>query len=142
MIRKTMRYHPDMPPVDWVKRVNRSWIVHNNLNEQAEAWVEYLCRLGDQRLEPSCLLARRMCDLRDPLDDPKPWFYAGLFNFATAEEAREFLEIHRVTKATVPAMRDDESVHLWVRRISPETKEMLDRVREALVKARETMPLA
>ena len=125
-----------MPPVEWVKRVNRSWIVHNNLNDQAEAWVTYLADLNDERLEPSCELARTMCDLRDPLDDPKPWFYAGLFHFATAAEAKRFLDTHRVTKATVLTMVDDESVGLWIARISPETCELLDRLRKALVQAR------
>ena len=126
-----------MPPVEWVKRVNRSWIVHNNLNDQAEAWVTYLADLNDERLEHSCELARTMCDLRDPLDDPKPWFYAGLFHLATAAEAKRFLDTHRVTKATVPTMVTDESVDLWIARISPETRELLDRLRKALVQARQ-----
>ena len=125
-----------MTPVDWVRRVNRSWIVHNNLNDQADAWVTYLADLGDARLDSSCEIARTMCDLRDPLDDPKPWFYAGLFHLATEAEAKRFLETHRVTKATVPTMVDDESVHLWIARISPETRELLDRLRNALVQAR------
>jgi hypothetical protein len=125
-----------MPPVDWVKRVNRSWIVHNNLNDQAEAWVHYLADLRDGRLDPSCIIARNMCDLRDPLDDPKPWFYAGLFHLATFAEAKRFLDLHRVTKATVPVMADDESVNLWINRISPETRELLERLRTALVEAR------
>lgn len=124
-----------MSPVEWVKRINRSWIVHNNLNDRAEAWVDYLIENSDPRLARSCELARAMCDQRDPLDDPKPWFYAGLFHFATEEESREFLETHRVTKATVPAMVDDESVKLWVNRISAETRELLERLRNALGRA-------
>ena len=125
-----------MSPVDWVRRINRSWIVHNNLNDQADAWITYLADLGDGRLNASCEIAREMCDLRDPLDDPKPWFYAGLFHLATAAEAKQFLDTHRVTKATVPTMVDDESVNLWIARISPETRELLDRLRQALVQAR------
>lgn len=121
-----------MAPVDWVKRINRSWIVHNNLNDQAEAWVDYLAGHDDPRLESSCEIARSMCDLRDPLDDPKPWFYAGLFHLATTAEAELFLDRHRVTKATVPVMEQDESVQLWINRISPETRELLQRLREAL----------
>ena len=132
-----MRHHAHMTPVAWVRRVNRSWIVHNNLNDQADAWVTYLADLGDARLDSSCEMARTMCDLRDPLDDPKPWFYAGLFHLATEAEAKRFLETHRVTKATVPTMVDDESVHLWIARISPETRELLERLRVALVKARQ-----
>lgn len=49
-----MRHHAHMSPGDWVKRVNRSWIVHNNLNDQAEAWVDYLIAHDDARLQPSC----------------------------------------------------------------------------------------
>jgi hypothetical protein len=127
-----MRYHAHMAPVDWVRRINRSWIVHNNLNDQAEAWVDYLTELNDGRLESSCEIARAMCDLRDPLDDPKPWFYAGLFHLASAAEALRFLDRHRVTKATVPVMEEDESVQLWINRISQETRELLERLREAL----------
>lgn len=125
-----------MSPVDWVKRINRSWIVHNNLNDRAEAWVDQLAEENDPRLTRSCELARTMCDLREPLDDPKPWFYAGLFHLATAEEALRFLDTHRVTKATVPTMADDESVRLWLNRISEETKFLLGRLRGALAKAR------
>ena len=124
-----------MSAVDWVQWVNRSWIVHNNLNDQAEAWVSYLAKCGDERLDVSCEIARKMCDLREPLDDPKPWFYAGLFYLADATEAKRFLDTHRVTKATVPTMKDDESVHLWIARISPETRELLERLRGALVQA-------
>ena len=131
-----MRHHAHMTPVDWVKRVNRSWIVHNNLNDQADAWITYLADLSDGRLNSSCEIARTMCDLRDPLDDPKPWFYAGLFHLASEAEAKRFLETHRVTKATVPTMVDDESVHLWIARISVETRELLERLRAALVQAR------
>lgn len=132
-----MKHHAHMSAVDWVKRVNRAWIVHNNLNDQAEAWVDYLLANQDPRLDRSCETARTMCDLRDPLDDPKPWFYAGLFHFATADEAKRFLDVHRVTKATVPVMADDESVKLWTNRISTETQELLDRLRSALVRARQ-----
>lgn len=135
-----MKHHAHMSPVDWVRRVNRSWIVHNNLNDQADAWVNYLADLGDPRLESSCEVAREMCDLRDPMDDPKPWFYAGLFHLATAPEAKRFLDTHRVTKATVPTMVDDESVHLWIARISPETRELLERLRAALTKAGSESP--
>ena len=125
-----------MSASDWVKRINRSWIVHNNLNDQAEAWVDYLAFHDDARLQPSCEIARAMCDLREPLDDPKPWFYAGLFHLATAEEAKRFLDTHRVTKATVPSMVNDESVLLWNARISLETQELLERMRRALVLAK------
>jgi hypothetical protein len=73
-----------------------------------------------------------MCAHRRPFDDPKPWFYAGLFSLATAAEAKQFLATHRITKATVPAMADDEDVVLWLDRVGPETHELLDRLRNGL----------
>lgn len=134
-----MRHHSNMNPVDWVKRINRSWIVHNNLNDRAEQWVDYLIENDDTRLDRSCRMAKAMCELREPLDDPKPWFYAGLFNLASHGEAHKFLDTHRVTKATVPCMAEEESVKLWVDRISPETRELLDRLHASLATAREQM---
>lgn len=128
-----MRHHPHMSPVEWAKRINRSWIVHNNLNDQAEAWIGYLAESEDPRLEVSCEAAQTMCDRREPLDDPKPWFYAGLFHLATPAEALRFLDVHRVTKATVSSMVNDESVQLWIARISPETKDLLERLRLSLM---------
>jgi hypothetical protein len=127
-----MKHHAHMNPVEWAKRINRSWIVHNNLNDRAEAWIDHLVKSRDPRLEESCEAARTMCDLREPLDDPKPWFYSGLFHLATQEEAVRFLDTHRVTKATVTSMAEDRDVLLWINRISPETRELLERLRMAL----------
>lgn len=127
-----MKHHPELPPREWARRVNRSWIVRDGLADHAEAWLDYLAGLGDDRGERVCKTALRMCDLRNALDDPKPWFYAGLFSLATREEAKRFLIGHRVTKATVPSMTEDEDVRLWVDRVSPETLAMLNRLRSAL----------
>lgn len=127
-----MKHHSTLPPIDWVKRVNRSWLVKSHLNDHAEAWLQYLAEADDGRLLPSCQAARTMCSLRRPFDDPKPWFYAGLFSLATAAEAKQFLETHRITKATVPAMAEDEDVILWLDRVGPETHALLDRLRDGL----------
>ncbi len=121
-----------LDPLTWANTVNNTWIVHNNLKNSAEDWLTHLERLDDGRLIPSCEIARRMCALRDPLDDPKPWFYAGLFHMATQEEAIDFLPNHRVTRATVPSMHDDKAVVLWLDRVTPETRVLLNRLREAL----------
>jgi len=127
-----MDHHSTLPTLDWVKRVNGSWLVRGGLNENADAWLEYLADMDDGRLLPSCEAARAMCALRDPLDDPKPWFYAGIFSLASAQEARRFLGLHRVTKAVVPTMTDDEEVKLWIERVGPETRELVQRLRESL----------
>ena len=135
-----MKLFSALTPIDWVKRVNRTWLVKGSLNEHADAWLEYLAALNDGRLQLSCENARAMCSLRQPLDDPKPWFYAGLFSLATAPEAKRFLAPHRITKATVPAMEDDEDVILWTDRVGPETIELLERLREGIARLRETPP--
>lgn len=127
-----MAHHSTLPTLEWVKRVNNSWIVHGGLNHQANAWLDYLEKLNDGRLLPSCEAARAVCAMRDPLQDPKPWFYAGLFSLATAEEARRFLTPHRVTKAVVPAMADDEDVMLWRDRVGPETRDLVAQLSKSI----------
>lgn len=121
-----------MSPVDWVKRVNQSWIVRHGLAERAEEWLAYLERQDDGRLETACRTARAMCGVRDRSEDPKPWFYAGLFSPASREEAKLFLANHRLTPASVPAMWGDEGVAEWIEGIRPETRELLERLRKGL----------
>jgi hypothetical protein len=127
-----MRQRDIKSPIEWARRVNRSWLVRSNLNDRADAWLSYLEALSDGRLLKSCEIARAMCQLRQPDGDPKPWFYAGLFQLATAAEAKRFLETHRVTKALVPAMKDDPDVDLWLDRCGPETRELLKSLRQGL----------
>ena len=127
-----MTHHSAMPPIEWARRVNRSWLVRSNLNDHSEAWLDYLAGLNDGRLQRSCEMARSLCNLRGTYDDPKPWFYAGLFCLATAAEAKRFLDVHRVTKAAVPAMEHDEAVNLWRDRIRPETAELLERLKRGI----------
>lgn len=122
-----------LEPEQWARKVNRTWIVHNDLNKSSAAWMDYLESKDDGRLQQSCEAARTMSRARGPLDDPKPWFYAGLFHLATVPEAERFLDHHRVTRATVPAMRGDEAVRLWLERVSPETRALVERLREELV---------
>lgn len=135
-----MRHREIMSPIDWAQRVNRSWLVRSNLNDHTEAWLNHLADLDDGRLQKSCEIARAMCDQRQNDDDPKPWFYAGIFQLATVAEAKRFLDTHRVTKALVPAMTDDPEVHLWLDRVGPETRELLVRLRQGLVRLGELLP--
>ncbi len=132
-----MKHREIRSPVEWARRVNRSWLVRSNLNDHTEAWLGYLAGLEDGRLSESCAIARAMCDHRQHDDDPKPWFYSGIFQLATAAEAKRFLDTHRVTKATVPSMAGDPDVQLWLDRVGPETRELLARLREGLARLRE-----
>lgn len=135
-----MKHFAILPPLDWANRVNHTWLVQGHLKDHAAEWLEYLATRGDERLETSCVIARAMCDLRDPLEDPKPWFYAGLFSLATAAEARRFLAGHRTTSAAVPSMEDDEHVKLWIANVGPKTRVLLDRLRHGLAHLRPHPP--
>jgi hypothetical protein len=130
-----MTHHSQLPPVEWARRVNNSWIVRGGLDARAREWLDHLALPGDGRLLESCLAARAMCGLREPLEDPKPWFYAGLFSLASREEAARFLQPYRVTMAAVPAMADDENVALWLDRVGNETRDLVRRLRAGLRQA-------
>lgn len=129
---REMKHHSHLPPVEWVNRVNNSWIVRGGLDGRAREWLDYLASLDDGRLLRSCHAARAMCGLRDPLEDPKPWFYAGLFNLATSEEAARYLQPYRITMAALPSMADEENVILWLDRVGDETRDLVLRLREKL----------
>lgn len=129
-----MKHFPDLPPLDWVWRVNSSWLVNGKLDEHAAAWLNHLATLDDDRLILSCENARAMCGVRDRLADPKPWFYAGLFSLATAAEVRRFLAVHPVTKAAIPSMADDDEVILWLERVGPEVRDLIARLRQGIAR--------
>ena len=135
-----MKSPQNLPAVDWVKRVNHTWLVKSNLNQHADAWLDHLASLDDGRLQRSAENARAMCGIRDRLDDPKPWFYAGLFSLASPAEVKQFLATHRITKATVPSMVDDEEVNLWIDRVGPETQELLARIRRGIARLPQPPP--
>jgi hypothetical protein len=89
-----------MPPdyVTWVQRVNSRWIVHRDLNRNAESYLDHLAQTDSSRLVSSCRNAHFMTGWCDPGEDPKPWFYSGLFSLATPEEAARFLGDHWLTR--------------------------------------------
>ena len=119
-------------PVEWARRINGRWIVHRGLREQAEAWMRYLEAHDPGRLHDACVVAQEMCEHREAEEDPKPWFYSGLFSVATPVEARRFLASHRLTAASVPALADDEEVERWSTSVCGETMALVERLREAL----------
>jgi hypothetical protein len=129
---REMKHHSQLPTIEWVNRVNSSWIVRGGLNDRAREWLDYLASLDDGRLLPSCQAARAMCGLREPLEDPKPWFYAGLFSLATSEEAARFVQPYRITMAALPSMACDDNIVLWLDRVGDETRDLVLRLRENL----------
>lgn len=90
--------------VSWARRVNSRWIVRESLRESASRYLEHLERADPDRLRRSCLRARRLTDRFGESEDPKPWFYAGLFSLATPDEVEGFLTGHLFTLATIPGL--------------------------------------
>ncbi len=128
------KHHSQLPPIEWVKRVNNSWLVRRGLDARAREWLDYLVSCNDGRLLRSCQAAREMCGLREPLEDPKPWFYAGLFSLATAAEAARFLQPYHITTAALPWMAGDVNAALWLDRVGDETRELVLRLRSSLAR--------
>jgi hypothetical protein len=92
---------PETTPPDhvaWAKRVNSRWIVHRDLNRNAESYLDHLAQTDPARLVSSCRNAHLMTGWCDPGEDPKPWFYSGLFSLTTPEEAARFLGDHWLTR--------------------------------------------
>lgn len=90
----------------WAKWVNSRWIVHGGLKTHAEEYMRHLSVLDPGRLERACRNARSLMEQRERWEDPKAWFYAGLFSCATEEEVARFLDGHPFTRAAV--LRDGE----------------------------------
>lgn len=127
-----MNEDPMKRPVEWAGRINRRWIVHHGLGQRAEDWIAHLEKTDPRRLKKSCGIARSMIGRWGEIGDPKPWFYSGLFHLATEDEAKHFLAGHRLTTATVPAMKNDEDVKAWEAGLCTETTALLHRLRAAL----------
>ena len=73
--------------VNMARRINTRWIVHHNLGHNAGLYLDHLAQTDEPRLAASCRNACLMIERCDPMEDPKPWFYAGLFSLANPDEA-------------------------------------------------------
>lgn len=124
-----MKPGPSQDPVEWVRRVNRRWIVRQGLADAAEAWLDHLQEKPDPRLRQVCENARSLVLAGNRLEDPKPWFYAGLFSLATATEARHFLGEHHFTAAALPVLASDPVLEEWIRQLAPPGRDLLRRLR-------------
>ncbi len=84
--------------VEWVRRVNRRWIVHQNLNQTTESFLDHLAEHDPARLQKGCRLVRDVIQQGRETEDPKALFYSALFSIATPAEVRRFLSRHLFTK--------------------------------------------
>lgn len=115
-----------------MKKVNARWLVNGGLDRDAENYIQHLEAVDLPRLERSCRIARRLVDIRDRSEDPKPWFYAGLFSLATTAEAERFAGRHPLTLAAIsPVPHPGEANR------SPATLGIILRIREALARVRQ-----
>jgi hypothetical protein len=117
--------------IDWVRHVNGRWIVRESLRQDAAAWIDHLFATDPARLREVSRRARLLTNSQSG-EDPKPWFYAGLFSLATREEASRFLKGHDFTIACIPRLADARLGSLKVDEVRADTAEKIRRVRAAL----------
>jgi len=118
--------------VEWARRVNGRWIVHQGLKERAAAYLDHLQATDHERLATSSEKARQMVRSCNPGEDPKPWFYAGLFSLVSAEEAARFLDGHWFTASCIPSLPDDFGARMRPAEVGPDTDAKLRRIRGVL----------
>lgn len=118
--------------IPWARRVNSRWIVHHGLREAAQQYLDHLERTDPNRLARSCLNARQLTGKAGAAEDPKPWFYAGLFSLATASEVKHFLKDHSFTASAIPALAGEPSLADALANASAETRIKIARIREAV----------
>jgi hypothetical protein len=129
---RSLRHRDTSDVTAWAKRINRGWFVRDGLADTASAWLAYLEQHDPARLLASCDTARALSRGPDRINDPKPWFYCGLFSRATEAEARRFLAENRLTSAVVPALAGDAAVNQWVAGLCPATRDLIARLRAAV----------
>jgi hypothetical protein len=120
----------------WVRRANSRWIVHHGLSANAEAYLDYLARRDPKRLLESCRHAYRLTHERPPEEDPKPWFYGGVFSLATAAEIREFLSGHWLLRMVLTGSPGDLAQNPAGQAISAPTLRKIEAVRQAVARIR------
>jgi hypothetical protein len=117
--------------VDWANRVNARWIVRHGLDHRAKAYIAHLGRVDPDRLERSCRLAYHLTR-QAGREDPKPWFYAGLFSLVTVDEAKEFLANHWFTLSTIPSLSGEVSPATAAEAVGQAAHDKIERIRQAL----------
>lgn len=118
--------------VAWARRINARWIVHGGLDDTAAAYMDRLESTDRRRLALSCGIARALTGKAGAGEDPKAWFYAGLFSMAEPFEVAEFLLGHRLITTVLFADPVAESPGRSHPPFTPPTCEMIRRIRSAI----------
>jgi hypothetical protein len=116
----------------WARRVNSRWIVREGLRASSAAYLDHLASTDPERLERSCRRARQLTDRFGSDEDPKPWFYAGLFSLATRDEVIRFLTEHPFTLAALPGEEAVVPGLLGPDSVAKKTWEKILRIREGV----------
>lgn len=123
---------PDESHVEWARRINSRWIVRRDLRDHAEAYLKHLEQVDTERLSQSGRFAYEMLKLRPSLQDPKPWFYAGLFGLATPLEVAEYASDHSLLAAVLSPSRTGNGWGLSDASIRKETRDLIKVLRASL----------
>lgn len=123
---------PDETHVDWARRINSRWIVRQDLRAHAAAYLFHLEANDPGRLPQSCHLAYEMLKQRPSLQDPKPWFYAGLFGLATPLEVAKYASDHSLLAAVLSPSRTGNGWGLSDASVRKETRALIKTLRTYL----------
>jgi len=118
--------------IAWARRVNARWIVREGLRASAAAYLDRLDSIDPERLQRSCRRARRLTDRYGTTEDPKPWFYAGLFSLASGDEVKHFLTEHHFTLALLPGHEDAVPGFICSGSVAASTWDKILRIREGV----------
>lgn len=118
--------------IAWARKLNGRWIAHNKLNDTAAAYMDYVAAADHERLARSCRLAHLLVHTLEPAEDPKPWFYGGIFSLATRPEASKFLVGHPLLASVVPALQKGDRLPSTLESVDGTTRRKILRLRDAL----------
>ncbi|MGV3753900.1 MAG: hypothetical protein ACO1QS_00795 [Verrucomicrobiota bacterium] len=94
--------------------------------------MDHLQENDPQRLVVSCRNAYLLVQQADPMEDPKPWFYTGLFSLLKPEEAKVYLLNHWLITMCVGLADPPEKSPIRLDAVSELTVEKIRRIREAV----------
>ena len=117
----------------WARRVNGRWMVHHGLKDCADAYLTRIEFLDPERFARSCERARLLVRKCPPGEDPKPWFYAGLFSLATLPEGQQFLSEHWFTAECIPGLAKSLGAEIRPAGVGMETEAKAKRIRDAVI---------
>lgn len=95
-----------------VLRINSTWIVRGDLAHQAEEYLLQLWAFEPGKVGATLNIVNAVMDsLRNREEffgiDPKPFFYAAVFAYASYSQREEFIETHYFTKTILAVARGE-----------------------------------